>query len=60
MNWSEWQLLVIIDGALFACILSCFDCLRTDIHLSKEIVFQVIILVVLMLQNDFPRRASAN
>ncbi len=49
MNWSEWQLLEIIDGALFARILSCFDCLRTDIHLSKEIiVFQGMILFVLI------------
>ncbi len=52
MNWSEWHLLVIIDGELFACILSRFDCLRTD-HLSKEIiVFQVIIFFVLMFQTD--------
>ncbi len=36
MNWSEWQLLVIIDGALFARILSCFDSLRTVIFTSVK------------------------
>ncbi len=48
MNWSEWQLLVIIDGALFSCKLFGLS-QNSYIHLSKEIiVFQIIILFVLM------------
>ncbi len=52
MNWSERQLLVIIDGILFARILGCRLSQNRDIPLSKEsFVFQVIILFVLMCQN---------
>ncbi len=51
MNWSEWQLLVIIDGTLFVHILGCRLSQNRDIHLSKEsFVFQAIILFVLMCQ----------